>query len=173
MKKLEFQRRVKNSLKPIIVDLWAPWCTPCRAMGPAFKQTSQKYSGQVEVLKINADESSEVMKELGVMSIPTLIGFANGKEILRRTGMQTQSMLDFFFDATLNQKKPAIMPPAPATRMIRTILGLSILALGWFFKQSIAILFIGGLVVFSGYYDRCPIIKALAPRVKNLFLHSK
>ena len=169
MKKLEFQRRIKNNIKPIIIDLWAPWCTPCKVMAPGFKETSEKYKGKVDVLKINADESTEVMKELGVMSIPTLIGFANGKEILRRSGMQTQGMLDFFFDATLNQKKPAIMPQAPATRVIRTILGLAVLVLGWFWDRSLIIMIIGGLVVFSGYYDRCPIIKAITPRIKSLF----
>ena len=89
-------------------------------------------------LKINADESNEVMKYLGVMSIPTVIGFASGNEILRRSGMQTQGMLDFFFDATVNQKKPAIMPPAPATRVIRTILGLAILVLGWFWDRTLS-----------------------------------
>jgi thioredoxin 1 len=173
MKKFEFQRKIKNNLKPIIVDLWAPWCAPCRAMEPAYKQTSQKYNGRVDVLKINADESPDVMKKLGVMSIPTVIGFANGEEILRRSGMQTQSMLDFFFDATLNQKKLAIMPPAPAIRVIRTILGLSLLIVGWFLNRSIILMVLGAVVIFSGYYDRCPIFKAFAPRFKSLFQRSK
>lgn len=173
MKKLEFQRKIKNNPRPIIVDLWAPWCAPCRAMEPAFKQTSQKYSGRVDVLKINADESPEVLKELGVMSIPTVIGFANGAEILRRSGMQTQGMLDFFFEATFNQKKPAVMPPAPAARVVRTILGVSLLIAGWFMGQSIWLMVLGGVVIFSGYYDRCPIFKAIAPRVKSLFQQAK
>jgi thioredoxin len=173
MKKFEYQRRIKNNPRPIIVEMWAPWCAPCRAMAPAFKETSQKYLGKVDVLKINADESPEVMKELGVMSIPTMVGFANGNEILRRTGMQTQGMLDFFFEATYNQKKPAIMPPAPATRLIRTVLGVVIAALGWFLWQSLLLLVLGGLVIFSGYYDRCPILKALAPRLKSIFQKAK
>ena len=173
MKKFEFQRKIKNNLRPIIVDLWAPWCAPCRALEPAFKQTSQKYSGRVDVLKINADESPEIMKELGVMSIPTVIGFAHGVEILRRSGMQTQGMLDFFFDATFNQKKPAVMPPAPAARVIRTILGASLLIAGWFIDRSILLMILGGLVIFSGYYDRCPLFKALAPRVKSIFQNAK
>lgn len=169
MKKIEFQRKIKYNPRPIIVDLWAPWCSPCKAMAPAFKAVSQKYSGQVDVLKINVDESPEVIKELGVMSIPTVIGFAKGEEILRRTGMQTQSMLEFFFEATHSEKKPDIMPPAPATRIIRTMLGLAIAALGWFMWQSLWLVVLGGIVVFSGYYDRCPIFRAVAPRIKNLF----
>lgn len=173
MKKLEFQRKIENNPRPIIVDLWAPWCSPCKAMAPGFKEVSQKYSGQVDVLKINADDSPDVMKELGVMSIPTVIGFVKGEEILRRTGMQTQGMLEFFFEATLSEKKPAIMPPAPATRLIRTILGLSVAALGWFVGHSILIAIAGGIIVFSGYYDRCPIFRAIAPRIKLLFQPSK
>ncbi|MCX6054750.1 MAG: thioredoxin domain-containing protein [Chloroflexi bacterium] len=173
MKKLEFQRKIKYNPRPIIVDLWAPWCSPCKAMAPGFKEVSQKYSGQVDVLKINVDESLEVMKELGVMSIPTVIGFAKGEEILRRTGMQTQGMLEFFFETTLSQKKPAIMPPAPAARLFRTILGLAVAALGWFVGHSIWIVIVGGIVVFSGYYDRCPILRAIAPRIKTLFQPSK
>jgi thioredoxin 1 len=173
MKNNEFQKRIKNSHKPIIVDLWAPWCAPCRSMAPAFKQISQKYDGQVDVLKINVDESPEIMKVLGVMSIPTLIGFAKGEEILRRSGMQTQGMLEFFFDTTISQKKPILMPPAPATRIFRTMLGLAVVAFGWFSDQSLLIMIIGGIVVFSGYYDRCPIVKAIAPRLKALFQRSK
>ena len=173
MKKLEFLRKVKYNPRPIVVDLWAPWCSPCKAMAPGFKGVSQKFSGQVDVLKINVDESPDVMKEVGVMSIPTVIGFAKGEEILRRTGMQTQGMLEFFFETTLSQKKPAIMPPAPTTRIFRSILGLAVAALGWFVGHSILIVIIGGIVVFSGYYDRCPIFRAIAPRIKSLFQPSK
>ncbi|MBA4386113.1 MAG: hypothetical protein C0410_15360 [Anaerolinea sp.] len=173
MKKLEFQRKIKYNPRPIVVDLWAPWCSPCKAMAPGLKEISQKYSGQVDVLKINVDDSPDVMKELGVMSIPTVIGFAKGEEILRRTGMQTQGMLDFFFETTLSEKKPALMPPAPATRVFRTILGLGVAALGWFVGHSIWIVIVGGLVIFSGYYDRCPIFRAIAPRIKLIFQSSK
>jgi len=173
MKKLEFQRKIKYNPRPVVVDLWAPWCSPCKAMAPGFKAVSQKYSGQVDVLKINVDESPEVMKELGVMSIPTVVGFAKGEEILRRTGMQTQGMLEFFFETTLSQKKPAIMPPAPAARVFRTLLGLGVAAVGWFAWQSILIVAAGGIIVFSGYYDRCPIFRAIAPRIKNLFTAPK
>lgn len=173
MKRQEFQRKVKYNPRPIVVDLWAPWCSPCKAMAPGFKEVSQKYSGQVDVLKINADDSPDVMKYLGVMSIPTVIGFAKGEEIIRRTGMQTQGMLDFFFESTLSQKKPAIMPPAPATRFIRTLLGLAVAAVGWFVWHLIPLVIIGGLIVFSGYYDRFPIFRALAPKIKALFQSTK
>src|SRR5665811_533955 len=100
MNKNDFFSRINKSTKPVIVDLWAPWCGPCRAMHPAFKQISQKYADDVFVFKINADESPDVLKALGVRGIPTVIGFSHGKEILRRTGMQSAQALDIIFDST-------------------------------------------------------------------------
>jgi len=112
------------------------------------------------------------MKELQVMSMPTVIGFSNGSEILRRSGMQTAGMLDFIFDATMKGEKPAIMPPAPAARIFRTIIGLGVVILGWFAGRSILLIALGGLIIFSGYYDRCPIIRAIFPRIRRLFTRS-
>jgi thioredoxin len=166
----EFNNKVSTHQQPIVVDLWAPWCTPCKAMAPSVTQISQKYKGKVDVLKINVDESPEVMKELGVMSIPTMIAFAKGSEVMRRTGMQTIGMLDFFFNAAYNEKKPDIMPPAPLARIVRTILGLGVLVLGWFFDRSILIMFLGGSLLFSAFYDRCPIFRAIFPKIKRLFI---
>jgi len=173
MKNFEFQKRLLENTRPVIVDLWAPWCGPCRAMEPAFKQISQKYVGQVDVFKINADESPEVLKALGVMGIPTVVGFANGKEILRRTGTQSAETLDILFDATLHQRKPAVIPPAPIDRLIRSGAGLALIALGWFSGQSILLMAIGGILLFSAFYDRCPIYNAIVPRLTTLFQRSK
>jgi thioredoxin 1 len=169
MNQTEFQKRLVDNTKPIIVDLWAPWCSPCRAMEPAFKQTSQKYIGQVDVLKINADESPEVLKNLGVMGIPTVVGFFNGKEVIRRTGMQSAEALDIIFDATLHQRTSVITPPAPIDRMIRSGSGLALMVLGWFYGQSILWIGIGGILLFSAFYDRCPIYKAIVPRLAAIF----
>lgn len=173
MKNLEFQRKVRTNPRPIIVDLWAPWCKPCRAMEPAFKQASTKYTGKVDVLKINADESQDVLKALGVMSIPTVIAFANGKEILRRSGMQTPNALDIMFDAALNKRKPAVMPPAPIARVVRSLAGVTLIVIGWFSGQSIVLMALGGAVLFTAFYDRCPIYRAVVTRVKSLFQRTK
>jgi thioredoxin len=173
MQNSQFQQKLLENPKPIIVDLWAPWCAPCRAMEPAFKQIREKYDGEVDVLKINADESPEVLKALGVMGIPTVIGFANGKEILRRSGMQSSEVLDILFDSTLHQRKPAIIPPAPIDRLIRSGAGLALIVLGWLSGQSFLLMGIGGVLLFSAFYDRCPIYKAIVPRLKTLFQRSK
>jgi thiol-disulfide isomerase/thioredoxin len=142
-------------------------------MDPAFKKVSSKYLGRVDVLKINADESSDVLKSLGVMSIPTVIAFAKGEEIVRRTGMQSESMLDVIFDAALNQRKPAVMPLAPAARIFRAIVGLGLVVTGWFAGRSIILFVLGGIFLFSAVYDRCPIYRAVVTKLKTLFSHTK
>jgi thioredoxin 1 len=169
MNKNDFFSRINKSAKPVIVDLWAPWCGPCRAMQPAFKQISQKYAEEVFVFKINADESPEVLKALGVRGIPTVIGFAHGKEILRRTGMQSAQALDILFDSTLNERKPSVMPLAPIDRILRAFGGLALLVIGWIMGQSIILIALGAVLVFSAVYDRCPIYNAIAPRLAALF----
>lgn len=142
-------------------------------MEPAFKQASAKFTGQVDVLKINADESPDVLKSLKVMSIPTVIGFANGKEIVRRTGMQSTAGLEATFDAALHQRKPLVMPPAPVDRLVRSVAGVAVIVTGWFVGRSVILMAIGAVLLFSAFYDRCPIYRAVTARIKTLFQHSK
>ncbi len=169
MNQTEFNRRVINTKKPVVIDLWAPWCMPCRAMEPRFKVVQKKYTGQVEVLKINTDESPEVAKSLRVMGIPTVIGFSNGKEILRRTGVQSEQALDLIFDAALHQRKPAIIPPAPVDRIIRTFVGIAVAIVGWFVVHSLWFFGLGAVVIFTAFYDRCPIFKMVYPQILSFF----
>lgn len=174
MKREEFFSKLRRASRPVIIDLWAPWCGPCRAMEPAFKQASQKYAGKVDVWKINADESPDVLKSLGVMGIPTVIAFDKEKEILRRTGMQTPDMLEILFDSALNRRRPDIIPPAPMDRILRTGAGLFLLGIGWFYQLSWSwlIMLLGAVVVFSAFYDRCPVYRVVAPKVLSLFRRS-
>ena len=169
MNKNDFFSRINKSARPIIVDLWAPWCTPCRAMQPAFKQVSQKFENQVFVLKINADESPEVLKALRVRGIPTVIGFSQGKEILRRTGIQNLQTLDLIFESTINERKPVVMPIATRDRILRIVFGVALLIIGWFGSHSLILLAPGAIVLFTAVYDRCPVYRAIMPRLVSLF----
>jgi thioredoxin 1 len=173
MKITDLEKLLQENEKPIMLDLWAPWCGPCRAMEPAFQQIRQKYAGEVEVLKINADESPEILKSLNVMGIPTVMGFNHGKQVVRRTGMQTAEALDILFDATLHERKPGIIPPAPADRLIRTLLGTFLIIFGIFSGQSLLMAGLGAILVFSAFYDRCPIVRALVPRLAHYFNSKK
>ncbi len=168
MKPETFFAKLKANPRPVIVDLWAPWCGPCRVMEPTFKQIARKYENQVDVWKINADESPDVLRSLKVMGIPTTIGFAQGQEIIRKTGVQSLESLDILFDATLYQRSAVILPPAPMDRWIRSIAGLVLIILGWFLGHSLLISAIGAVILFSAFYDRCPIFRAVAPRLMKL-----
>jgi thioredoxin 1 len=169
MKNLEFQNKIKNNPRPLVVDIWAPWCAPCRAMEPALKNIAQKYAGQVDILKINADDSPELVNALNVKSIPTVMAFAGGKMVMRRTGMQSAAELDALFEAAQIGRKPAVVPPAPFDRIIRTIGGLALIILGLTNDISYLLIAIGGVLLFSAFYDRCPIYRAIVPRLLERF----
>ena len=76
---------VKSSI-PVVVDFWAPWCGPCRMVSPVIEKLSEKYSGQLKVVKVNVDENQELAMKFGVMSIPTIMLFKNGQELDQAIG---------------------------------------------------------------------------------------
>lgn len=91
-----FKEEVTNNPGLTIVDFWAPWCGPCKMFGPIFENVSN-IKNEVKFCKINVDEDSEnISKEYGVMSIPTVILFKDGKEIKRNIGfMDEDSLIEF------------------------------------------------------------------------------
>lgn len=141
-------------------------------MAPALKETSQKYEGRVKLVKINADESADLLRSLKVMSIPTVIGFRNGEQVFRKAGAQPGSVLDSWFSA-LAEGREVSTSLRPAERWFRIILALIFAGAGWAFDRSIVLLGLAALFLFSAVYDRCPIYRALAPQVKGLFTKEK
>jgi len=81
-----FERHLSRSQLPMLVDFWAPWCGPCRAMAPAFEQAARQLEPRVRLAKVNTDEAQELGARLGIRSIPTLALFAGGREIARQAG---------------------------------------------------------------------------------------
>jgi thioredoxin 1 len=76
-----FETEVLKSPVPVLVDFWAPWCTPCRMIAPSVEALAQEYSGQVKVGKLNIDTAQMVAQRYRVMSIPTLLIFKNGQPV--------------------------------------------------------------------------------------------
>ncbi|MBU6447401.1 thioredoxin [Patescibacteria group bacterium] len=77
--KSNFEQEVLKSETPVIVDFWAAWCGPCRAISPVVEELGKEYAGKAKVVKINVDEENELAMQFGIMSIPTLKFFKGGK----------------------------------------------------------------------------------------------
>ena len=88
-----FDAVVLQSQLPVLVDFWAPWCGPCRAIGPIIEELSDEYEGKITVVKMNVDESSETPVKYGIRAIPTLILFKNGEVLEQVTGAVSKSSI--------------------------------------------------------------------------------
>ncbi|MBP5290686.1 MAG: thioredoxin [Paludibacteraceae bacterium] len=87
--------------KPVVVDLWAPWCGPCRMMSPVMSELAEEYEGRIIVGKMNVDDNEEVPSNFNVMNIPTLLFFKNGQLVNRHVGAARKADLQPLFDALL------------------------------------------------------------------------
>jgi thioredoxin 2 len=81
-----FDRHVARNDIPLLVDFWAPWCGPCRAMAPAFEEAAAKLEPNVRVAKLNTEEEQMTGARYGIRSIPTMILFSGGQEVARQSG---------------------------------------------------------------------------------------
>ncbi len=86
---------------PLVVDCWAPWCGPCRMLGPVIEELANEYAGQVRVGKLNVDENELIPQEYGIMSIPTVLYFKNGELVNRTVGALPKAQLKQAIDQLL------------------------------------------------------------------------
>ena len=84
--------------KPVFVDFWAPWCAPCRMLGPLLEEAADTYAGKVVVAKYNVDESNQVATENGIRGIPTILVYKNGEIIGQHTGALGRAPLTAFIE---------------------------------------------------------------------------
>lgn len=90
--KTNFQNEVINSEKPVLLDFWAPWCGPCRMVGPAMEEIAAEHPN-IKVGKINVDEQPELARQFRVMSIPTLVVMKNGEVVNRSVGSKPKEQI--------------------------------------------------------------------------------
>lgn len=89
-----FEKEVLNSEKPVMVDFWAPWCGPCRAIGPIVEELEKAHGDKVKFVKLNVDDNPVSPSKYGIRAIPTLIFFKDGKSVDQITGMVAKSKLE-------------------------------------------------------------------------------
>jgi len=96
--KPSFESLLNESPVPVLVDFWAEWCGPCKMMNPVLKQVSEKYAGKLKIIKVNVDQNPAAAAHYGIQSIPTLMLFHKGKNLMELKGAmpfnQLQAQLD-------------------------------------------------------------------------------
>ncbi len=93
----DFETQIAEGLT--FIDFWAEWCGPCRMLGPVIDELSTEFEGKIKVAKVNIDENPEIAQEFGIMSIPTMILFENGKPVEQIQGFQPKKALQEYLES--------------------------------------------------------------------------
>jgi thioredoxin len=163
-----WNNKVNKFDKPIVVEFWAKWCGPCKVMTPSLEQMKGEFIGKVDLIRIDADSESKLMQELKIFSIPTFLIYNRGSLIARKTGaMGVNQLRNLFIMAETGQRNSAKI--TSTDRIIRLAAGIVFIAASFLTGFTIPFLFLGGIVLFSAVYDRCPIWKFVTSRIRSLF----
>jgi thioredoxin 1 len=96
-----FEAEVLKAEVPVLVDFWAPWCGPCKMIGPVLEEIAQSSAGRLKIVKLNVDENQRYAGEFGVASIPTMILFNNGSAVGQLVGFRPKAELQRILDQAL------------------------------------------------------------------------
>jgi len=96
-----FEAEVLRAELPVLVDYWAPWCTPCLNLAPVLDEIAREYAGRLKVVKVNVDDSPDISAKYGVRGIPTLMIFKGGNHEGNKIGALSKSQLTAFIDSIL------------------------------------------------------------------------
>jgi thioredoxin 1 len=97
----QFEQEVLNSDVPVLVDFWAEWCGPCRAIAPSVEQLAQDYEGRAKVVKLDVDNNGDIAERYGIMSIPALLVFKGGKVVDQMIGAAPKQAIAGMIDRAL------------------------------------------------------------------------
>ncbi len=101
VEKATWQNEVMSSPLPVLVDFWAEWCGPCRAIAPVLEELSQELKGKLKIVKVNVDEAPDLAGEFGIRSIPTLLVIKGGAVVSQMVGAMSKTALKSKLDAAL------------------------------------------------------------------------
>ena len=162
----EFEKAIAAQTRPIVVETWAEWCGPCKVSRPILQTLAGEFKGQVDFLEVDADQSQDLLRNLRVMAIPTLLVFQNGRETLRQTGAKSPAAYRTLFSQLAEGATPTTFPLTTLDRILRLAAGTFFVIYGLNPTNGL-LLALGGIILFSAVYDRCPIWRALTQFIKR------
>jgi thioredoxin 1 len=165
-----YNQRIEGQTRPLVVEFWAAWCAPCKAMAVPLMSAAGKYQDKVDLLRIDVDKNPEISTSLNIMAIPTILGYSGGNLVFRRTGYQSAANIDKIFNDLVEGKVEQRSSVPLFSRIVRLVGGTALVLLGIKYTFSIPLIVAGGLVAFSAIYDRCPMYRAVSNWFKSTFL---
>ncbi len=131
MNKEEFLQNLRQSEQPTVIDFWAPWCMPCRQTKPVLEQLGKEFEGQVNFHTINADENPNLMQELRIFSIPTVLIMDSNQQTTRIVGAQPPEVYRQIFENLASGQGDLSLPISNFDRVLRLGIGATLAFLAW------------------------------------------